>query len=126
MLFDLRGRGRRRAVQVIYVSLALLMGGGLVLFGIGGATNGGLLDAFKGSAGSTSANDVFKKRVTAAEKRARLAPKDPNAWANLTRIRFQQASSGDGFNSAQGQFTDNGKAQLAGAGQAWDPYLKLT
>ena len=34
MLFDLRGRGRRRTVQVIYLSLAILMGGGLVLFGI--------------------------------------------------------------------------------------------
>ncbi len=29
MLFDLRGRGRRRAIQAIYLSLALLMGGGL-------------------------------------------------------------------------------------------------
>ena len=47
MLFDLRGRGRRRAVQAIYLGLAILMGGGLVLFGIGGATSGGLLDAFK-------------------------------------------------------------------------------
>ena len=27
MLFDLRGRGRRRTVQAIYLSLALLMGG---------------------------------------------------------------------------------------------------
>ena len=27
MLFDLRGKGRRRTIQVIYVSLALLMGG---------------------------------------------------------------------------------------------------
>ena len=33
MLFDLRGRGRRRTIQVIYLGLAVLMGGGLVLFG---------------------------------------------------------------------------------------------
>ena len=45
MLFDLRGR-RRRAVQGTYLMLALLMGGGLVLFGIGGSVSGGLLDAF--------------------------------------------------------------------------------
>ena len=32
MLFDLRGRGRRRVVQVVYLGLALLLGGGLVLF----------------------------------------------------------------------------------------------
>ena len=54
MLFDLRGRGRRRTVQVIYLGLALLMGGGLVLFGVGaGNGNGGLLNAFNG--GSSSA-----------------------------------------------------------------------
>ena len=33
MLFDLRGR-RRRAVQATYLTLAILMGGGLVFFGI--------------------------------------------------------------------------------------------
>ena len=126
MLFDLRGRGRRRAVQVIYVSLALLMGGGLVLFGIGGATNGGLLDAFKSGAGSTSASDVFKKRVTAAETKVRARPADPAAWAELTRVRFQQASIGDGFDSNQGAFTDKGKDQLRGAESAWNRYLKLT
>ena len=31
MLFDLRGRGRRRTVRVIYTGLAVLMGVGLVL-----------------------------------------------------------------------------------------------
>ena len=51
MLFDLRGRGRRRTVKTIYVGLALLMGGGLVLFGIGGHTSGGLFDAFSGGGG---------------------------------------------------------------------------
>ena len=47
MLFDLRGRGRRRTVKFVYITLAVLMGGGLVLFGIGGggATQGGLVDA---------------------------------------------------------------------------------
>jgi hypothetical protein len=65
MLFDLRGRGRRRTVQIIYLSLALLMGGGLVLFGIGGATSGGLVDAIQGGSGTQSADDVFEKRVEA-------------------------------------------------------------
>jgi len=35
MLFDLHGR-RRRVVQATYLALAVLMGGGLVLFGVGG------------------------------------------------------------------------------------------
>ena len=31
MLFDLRGSGRRTTVKAVYLTLALLMGGGLVL-----------------------------------------------------------------------------------------------
>ena len=53
MLFDLRGR-RRRAVQATYLTLAVLMGGGLVFFGIGGSVSGGLLDAFKSGNGNNS------------------------------------------------------------------------
>ena len=30
MLFDLRGRGRRRTIKIVYITLALLMGGGLL------------------------------------------------------------------------------------------------
>jgi tetratricopeptide (TPR) repeat protein len=126
MLFDLRGRGRRRAVQAIYLSLAILMGGGLVLFGIGGATSGGLLDAFKGSAGSQSTNDIFKKRVEAAERGVRARPTDARAWANLTRVRYQQAGAGEGFDQNQNVFTDKGKDELRGAEAAWNKYLTLT
>src|SRR5438034_8217212 len=97
MLFDLRGRGRRRTIQVIYASLALLMGAGLVFFGIGGATSGGLLDAIKGSSGSTSANDVFKKRVEHLEQRVRANPQNAAAWANLTTLRFQVATTGENY-----------------------------
>jgi cytochrome c-type biogenesis protein CcmH/NrfG len=126
MLFDLRGRGRRRAVQAIYLGLAVLMGGGLILFGVGGATSGGLLDAFKGSSGSTTANDVFQKRVKAAEQQVRLHPADANAWAQLTRVRYQEAGVGDGFDQQQATFTAKGKGELRQAETAWDKYLTLT
>jgi hypothetical protein len=46
MLFDLQSPGRRTAVKVIYTALAVVMRGGLVLFGVGGNPSGGLLDAF--------------------------------------------------------------------------------
>jgi tetratricopeptide (TPR) repeat protein len=124
MLFDLRGRGRRRTVQAIYLSLAILMGGGLVLFGVGGATGGGLLDALKNNSGSTSNSDLFKQRVNRAEHAVRVRPSDAKAWAELTRARYLQA--GTGFNQTQGTFTDSGKAQLRSAEQAWDKYLTLT
>lgn len=128
MLFDLRGRGRRRFVQGIYLGLAILMGGGLVLFGVGGATSGGLLDAFKNdSGGGSSVSDTFKKRVESAEKGVQARPTDPKAWAELTRVRFQQASTpGDGFDQNQGVFTNKGKEQLQAASQSWDKYLTLT
>jgi cytochrome c-type biogenesis protein CcmH/NrfG len=126
MLFDLRGRGRRRAVQAIYLSLAILMGGGLVLFGVGGATSGGLLDAFKADSGQTSVDKVFQERVDKAETGIRARPADPKAWAELTRVRFQQAGSGNGFDANQGVFTDKGKDELQGAASAWNKYLTLT
>jgi tetratricopeptide (TPR) repeat protein len=126
MLFDLRGRGRRRAVQAIYLSLALLMGGGLVLFGVGGATSGGLLDAFKSSSGQTSVDKVFQERVDKAEAGIKARPSDPKAWAELTRVRFQQAGSGDGFDQNQGAFSNKGKDRLQGAASAWTKYLTLT
>jgi tetratricopeptide (TPR) repeat protein len=126
MLFDLRGRGRRRAVQMIYLGLAILMGGGLVLFGVGGATSGGLLDAFKNDSGSANVSDVFKQRVDKAEKAVQAHPRDANAWAELTRVRFQQAGTGNGFDQNAGVFTDTGKNELRQTEAAWNKYLSLT
>ena len=59
MLFDLKGK-RRRAVQGTYLMLAVLMGAGLVLFGIGSSTNGGLGDLFSGGGGSNKGNSVVQ------------------------------------------------------------------
>jgi hypothetical protein len=126
MLFDLRGRGRRRFVQGIYLGLAILMGGGLVLFGVGGATSGGLLDAFNNDSGGQSVSDTFQKRVDAAQRGVQTRPADPKAWAELTRVQFQQASVGDGFDQVNGVFTDKGKEQLQTASRSWDKYLTLT
>src|SRR4051794_41978159 len=95
MLFDLRGRGRRRAVRIIYLGLAVLMGGGLVLFGIGGATSGGLLDAIQGNSGSVNANDVFQKRVDALEKRTQANPRDAAARGQPPKGPFPGGPPGE-------------------------------
>jgi hypothetical protein len=124
VLFDLRGRGRRRTVQGIYLGLAVLMGGGLVLFGIGGATSGGLLDALKNNP-STSNNDVFAKRLKAAEKLTVTQPKNAQAWANVVKLRFQVAGTGDSYDDTTGAFTDKGRAELQRVDQAWNHYLDL-
>jgi hypothetical protein len=124
VLFDLRGRGRRRTVQAIYLGLAVLMGGGLVLFGVGGNVSGGLLDALKDNPKSGS-SDVFQKRLRAAEKLAVAQPKNAQAWANVVKLRFQVAGTGASYDDATGAFTDKGKAELQRVDQAWNHYLDL-
>jgi hypothetical protein len=120
MLFDLRGRGRRRSVQAIYVTLAILMGGGFVLLGVGSNTSGGgLLDAFKGGGGGGTAPDArLDKQLAGAAKTVRAKPKDPAAWANLARLRVQRASLA-GLQSA------TGKQKATLAYDAWQRYVDL-
>jgi len=126
MLFDLRGRGRRRTVQVIYLSLAILMGGGLVLFGIGGNTSGGLFDAFQSDGGGgTSADAAIEKRVETFEQRVRANPRDEAALVGLTKARFQVANSGENFNQTEQAFTAEGLQELRQASAAWDRYVAL-
>src|SRR6266480_360033 len=124
MLFDLRGRGRRRTVQTIYVTLAILMGGGLVFFGIGGNTSGGLFDAFK-SGGSGGGSDVFSKQAAQAEKTLKVNGNDVAAWAVLARARFQQAGQGGNYDQQTSQFTDKGKTALQQSSAAWEHYLAI-
>ena len=124
MLFDLRGRGRRRTIQAIYLSLAVLMGGGLVFFGIGGEVSGGLFDAFSERSDTDGASQLEKLEQN-AEKRARARPRDPAAWAALARTRFQLAGQGDNYDERTGVFTAAGKRQLRAAAQAWDRHLAL-
>jgi len=125
MLFDLRGRGKRRTIQAIYLFLAILLGGGLIFFGIGGGgSGGGLLNAVGQNGGGGGANS-FQGAVIAAEKRVKLAPTDAAAWAALTQARYEVAASGAGFNSTTDTFTAKGKAELAQARISWDRYLAL-
>lgn len=123
MLFDLRGRGRRRTVQAIYLSLAILMGGGLVLFGIGSDTSGGLFDAISGNDGTT-ATATIDKRIERELAVTRQRPNDPKAWSALAQSRYQRAGI-DGI-AADGQtYTEEGKKHLRLAAQAWERHLAL-
>jgi len=125
MLFDLRGAGRRRTVKVVYITLAFLMGGGLVLFGIGGDVSGGLVDAITERGGGDDGSDRFRKQETAALKRTEANPQDAAAWAALARARFQIAGIGENFDPEKATFTKTGRAKLVAAEEAWDSYLAL-
>jgi hypothetical protein len=123
MLFDLRGRGRRRTVQAIYLSLAILMGGGLVLFGIGSSNSGGLFDALSENSGGQSATAGIDKRIDNALAATKARPRDPGPWAQLAALRFQRAGI-DGI-TPDGTFTQDGRRRLRLAGQAWERHLAL-
>jgi hypothetical protein len=123
MLFDLRGR-RRRAVQVTYLTLAVLMGGGLVLFGIGGDTSGGFIDAITGNGGGGGSDSGLEKRIEAQEKRLKASPNDTAALAALVRLNYQEAASQ--VPSGSTAIPDDAKDELRKAGAYWERYVAAT
>jgi hypothetical protein len=122
MLFDLRGR-RRRAVQVTYLMLALLMGGGLVLFGIGGDVSGGLLDAFKGGGGQ-SGDSALQDRIDNQKERLQANPRNEVVLQTLVRDYYSLAT-GQRESGSTG-FPEDAKDDLRQAGVYWQRYLRVT
>lgn len=122
MLFDLRGR-RRRFVKAIYLGLAVLLGGGLVLFGIGGDVQGGLFDAFRDGHGG--GNQAIEESAEDARTTAEQNPENPRVWAVLAEKEYQLAGVTEGFQEETGQFTGASREQLVKAERAWDKHLEL-
>jgi hypothetical protein len=125
MLFDLQGK-RRRLVQATYLILAILMGGGLVLFGIGsGDAGGGLFDAITGKDSNSggAVNSTVNKRIKADEKALALNPKNQAALEDLIRSHYQLAT--DDADPNTGAFGKDGKAQLQSAAVAWKKYVDV-
>jgi tetratricopeptide (TPR) repeat protein len=124
MLFDLKGK-RKRLVQVVYVGLAILFAGGLVLFGVGGNVSGGLIDAFRGNNGGGASTSAFDDVVKRANARALRTPDDPAAWAAVVRAQFNLASSPAGSDASTGALTDRGQQAVVEVSQAWRRYERL-
>ena len=124
MLFDLQGK-RRRVVQATYLTLAILMGGGLVFFGIGSDVQGGLSDAFSGGGGGDDGNSALEKRIERNEKAVAAAPAPTAATERarkaLVRDYYQLAVA---QTSEEGAFNDDAKADLRKAAANWNAYLK--
>ncbi len=123
MLFDIQGK-RRRVVQATYLTLAVLMGGGLLLFGIGGDVSGGLVDAFTGKGGNKgNDNSALEKRVESGEKRLKANPRSEAVRKQLARDYYQLATAKTSSN--QTTFSKDAKEDLAKSAGNWKAYLAL-
>src|SRR3954468_3506243 len=125
MLFDLQGK-RRRLVLGTYLILAILMGGGLVLFGVGsGSISGGLFDAITGNDSSgSSTNSTVNNRIKRDQKALQVNPKNQVALADLIRSHYQLAT--DDADANTGAFGPEGKVELGKADAAWKRYVKVS
>ena len=122
MLFDLRGRGRRRTVQTIYLGLALLMGIGLVGFGIGGGFGGGgILSGVGNSEGSGSAS--YASQIKKLQKQTLRQPNNIGAWERLTNAQLHEAG-GEAYVSNGGP-TAKGRELFSQTAVSWERYLAL-
>ena len=119
MLFDLKGK-RRRTVQATYVTLAVLMGAGLVLFGIGSSVNGGLGNLFGGGNGSNTANQTIQKKIDAAERTLRRDPRNQAALANVVTGHYQLATAT--ADPRTSEFTRDSRPELLATTAAWKRY----
>lgn len=126
MLFDLRSPGRRNLIRVVYAGLAVLMGGGLIFFGIGGS-GGGLFSDVGGGGGGDGGNP-FEDQISDAEAKLQQNPQDTAALAELVALHFQAGSNQIEVDQESGtqSLTEEGEQQLQESADAWDRYLKAT
>lgn len=120
MLFDLQGP-RKTFVKTIYIGLVVLMGGGLVLFGIGSDVQGGFADLFGASNSTGTAKSNVKKYAKQVEK----DPKDKDALANLIAARYTLAGDPANYDDKTNTFSDDGEAQLKMMIGEWKTYEKI-
>ncbi|HEV7943166.1 MAG TPA: hypothetical protein VGP17_10255 [Solirubrobacteraceae bacterium] len=121
MLFDLRSRGRRRSVKVIYSGLALLMGMALIFLGLGGL-GGNVLESLSKEG---HANSTYSAKITAAKKQIAKNPSNAAAWVSLAEAQMHEADASESYNSTTEAYTAKGKEQLRHAANSWNHYLAL-
>jgi hypothetical protein len=129
MLFDLRSRGRRRTIQVVYGFLAVLIGGGLVFFGVGSGSGGtGVLSQLaQNGGGSATGLKTYVTAVTRTERAAKAAPKSAAAWDKYATAVYHLASVGNNVvtTGTQPGYTASGALELGILDKAWNHYLAL-
>lgn len=125
MLFDLRGRGRRRTVQIIYGGLAVLIGLGLIGLGVGGGFgSSGILNSLSGNEGTGGAS--FSAQIDKYRKLTQKQPRNPQAWEQLTRAQLHEAGGEAYVSPTTGVVSAKGRELFAQAARSWEGYLALS
>lgn len=123
MLFDLRGRGRRRSVRIIYMGLALLFGVGFIGFGVGvGGGGGGIINSLtsnEGSSGTVFAGEIKKYRKLTQEQ-----PNNASAWEHLLNAQLHEAGN-EAYVTRSGQLTSKGRELFVQVAHTWNSYLAV-
>jgi hypothetical protein len=127
VLFDLSGK-RRRVVQVVYATLAILMGGSLVLFGIGSDAPGGILDAVGlGSNDGGSSSPQYDEEIENAEERLASNPDDERALLDLAHYHYLAATE-SGIETDPETLvvtvSEDARQELEESVAAWERYLE--
>jgi hypothetical protein len=123
MLFDLRGRGRRRTVRVLYIGLAGLFLLGFVGFGVGGGFgSSGILSGLThneegGGGGPNYGSEIKKYTKLTAEQ-----PRNFAAWEKLIKAQLL-LGGGEAYATSAGAVTGKGKELFKQISQSWSGYV---
>ena len=99
------------------------MGGGLVLFGIGGDVSGGLFDAFSDRSSTGSASEDLQERIDQREERLSTNPQNEAILKAL--IRDYHALAGAQLPTGAVEYPEEAKDELSQAGEYWQRYLEV-
>jgi hypothetical protein len=122
MLFDTRGR-RKNVIRVVYVLLALLMGGSLFLT-VGPFS----LSEIANTGGGGEAAEVFHEQEERVEARLAKDPRDPGLLLSLTRTRISAAAAQtdtDPQSGLPGQPSPEAQDDYDEAIESWNRYLNV-
>jgi hypothetical protein len=109
-------------VRVIYTGLALLMGVGLVGFGVGSfGSGGGLFNSLSSNEGTNAAS--FSSKIKKYEKLTKQNPRNVVAWEGLAKALLHEAGAEE-VTPPTG-VTSKGRALYVRASQAWNSYIAL-
>ena len=125
MLFDLRGRGRRRTGAGRLSRPGDLFGLSFIGFGVGTGLGGG--GVFEGLFGSKERLGRRRLRQTGLRSRKahQSASKRSGRLGALAEARFHNANGSEFYDEEKQQFTAKGKEQLTKVVDAWSRYVAL-